>query len=791
MTKTVLSHGWTVRQVLPPNFPRSQVVALRSIPAQVPGHVHLDLERAGVIASPFQECHEAGLNWVDEADWLYECKFDWEPKEDGPRQVLNFLGVDTVCEIKLNGEPIGSHDNFFMSFEIDVTGKLLPQNLLEVHLFSAVKVGEQRRREYFEKHGLAWGTELFEESAFVRKPLYMFGWDWGPRLVSCGIWKPVELLEFSSRITEFTIGQQHLVGNRFRLNASAKVEGVGEPIFTYNGEQVGTEWEVEGPLWWPNSEGEQPMQTVTATLPNGHSISKRIGLRTIELRRESDDIGTSFEFKVNGQGIWCRGANWIPHDSFPSRISDEDYRQALEKYATLGMNMIRVWGGGLYEIDAFYEACDELGLLVWQDFPYACGYTPDDDEHQKVALNEATYQIARLNHHPSLAIWCGNNENRALHYGKWAKNGPERLFGEKLYDETLKSAVETADPGRPYIESSPLLVPNMPGVEDATRYSDDHFWEVWHGKGDWTNYAASTTRFASEFGFASSCSLECWKTVSSRTLTPTDHAVRWHDKTRKPWETFKKLIELHYPEAEDLESWVYFSQLNQRDAMRAAIEHYRTQPGCRGALIWQANDCWPAQSWSLEDYSRVLKPAGFELARLYAPLLAVGKLRQNGLEVGVVNHGANAQNAVLCVTGYGIDGSLASHHERTISAATDALEQSSFGEIEGEFFQITLRSQGSSDSWIFRKEPKDYNLPADPLKAQLVGNTLTLTPTGLVLDLIVWDEADPHSLADSITGLTGFKAFSGVQPITFLVKGKIGHLIARSLAGLHPIVFEP
>lgn len=566
------------------------------LPAVVPGHVHLDLVENGIIRHPFEEMAELGCQWVDETDWTYKTSFRWAPRNAGDRSVIKFEGLDTVCKVLLNGELIGRQDNMFVPLEVDVTGKLKEgANELVVEFVSAVTVGRERRAAYFEKEGLATDTANFEERAFVRKAQFMSGWDWGPRLVSCGIWKPVNLLE------------------------------------------------------GPASDFEMPGQPAVC--------------RT-QLKRAPDEFGESFEFVVDGQPFWARGANWIPLHSFPSiqfrPLVDGKHgdgtpslRTLLETCKAMNFNMLRVWGGGLYESDEFYDLCDELGILVWQDFPFACSYYPDDDEAANVIRAEATYHVKRLRHHPCLAIWCGNNENRTMRESRWggADKQPARFQGERLWTEICRQVVEEHDPGRPYIETSPIGSP--PGEEhsNAGGYGDSHFWDVWHGRGDWGYYKDSTARFSSEFGFPSACGHRTWAAALvapgpavDDPISPSDPVVRWHDKTGRPFEYLNGLISMHYPEPKTLEEHIYFSQLNQRDAIRYAVEHYRRSEFCKGTLIWQINDCWPVQSWALIDSLGDWKAAAYELVHLYYDVLACLHVNGSEAEVWLIND-SNSESA--------------------------------------------------------------------------------------------------------------------------------------------------
>jgi beta-mannosidase len=461
MKRTALSEGW--RFSLAPEevgHHRPQLQPVGWMPAQVPGGVHLDLVENGVIAHPFSRRYEIGAQWVDEAAWIYETAFEWAPSGDLARRVLVFEGLDTIASIKLNDVELGRVDNMHVPSEFDVTEALVAgRNVLQIRFESAVRTGGARRRKWFDDQGKPQDFVHFDERAFVRKPGYMSGWDWGPRLVGAGIFRDVFLLEYANRITDLEVRIEpgddgiYMVAVRaateFPEDVTLSIElGAGASLMA-NGEGSGTaEWFVKGGLWWPRGMGSQTLHKVIASLPSGDRVEKQIGLRTIRLVREPDAHGESFEFQVNGRPFWARGANWIPNDSFPGQIRDKEIRDQVERFAALNMNMLRVWGGGFYESEEFYDACDAQGVLVWQDFSYACMYYPDDLRWQEVARKEASFQVRRLRHRASLALWCGNNENLVMWQSKWGGVGqqPDRYYGSNIYDIVLPKVVSELDP---------------------------------------------------------------------------------------------------------------------------------------------------------------------------------------------------------------------------------------------------------------------------------------------------------------------------------------------------------
>ena len=685
---TYISSGWEFAQK---GWDKTiGTVKVPWLPAQVPGHVHLDLMANGVIDDPHKLMNEVGVQWIDQADWTYRTTFCWEQKNDLPKRVLRFDGLDTVCDVFLNDEHIAFHDNMFVPLEIDVSALLKPgANDLRVEFKSAIRIGEARRAEYFESNGLKDTVARFEERAFVRKAQYMYGWDWGPRLVSCGIWQPVALLEFAARVTDVHVSQKHHKNGTVSLSIHTEFDGTGfVPMHQLIGDDE-EEWfgdgtyEVKKPTLW---EIDEPTRhTIVTALVSEKAAAKlknktlgevlfdavdvahkKFGFVDAKLLRQKDKFGESFEFEVNGKKIWARGANWIPDHSFPSLVDRERLRDRLEKSKDMGFNMLRVWGGGLYESEDFYDLCDEIGILVWQDFPFACNYYPDDEPWQAIIREEAAVNIKRIRHHPSLILWCGNNENLEMYENQWggADVQPPRYYGANHYDHVLPKIVEALDPGRSYIATSPIGTPPEEKVVDAKRrgpnadwYGDQHNWDVWHGRGDWRNYTESNGRFSSEYGFASSCSLYAWRHAAgvNGDRDVRDATVVWHDKTTKGTDTFIGFVELHYPVSATLEDWVYYSQLNQRDALRHGIEHYRRSEFCKGSLIWQLNDCWPVQSWAIMDSEGRYKALGYELRRLYADDLFSFVRKGEKVEIWAINDGTEETEGEVEVTAHDLD----------------------------------------------------------------------------------------------------------------------------------------
>ncbi len=748
MQTRLLDHGWTLsRRGAEPPCHRPQITDLGTVQGHVPGAVHRDLHLAGVIPDPMQARYEYGVQWVDESDWTYSTEFEWQD-HGYSESVLQFDGLDTIARVYLNDHLILSSDNFFLSHEVNVRALLKPgQNTLRVELDSAVHVGLSRRSDYFAKNGIPESVIWFDERAFVRKPGYASGWDWGPRLVGAGIHRPIRLVEFYQRVQGLDL-EIIPEGGIFRViarspGAELKLELSGDAEILSSEIRPGlAEWHIDRGLWWPHGMGEQILHQVTARVGD-HEISKKFGLKTIELRRDRDAVGESFEFWVNHVPVWARGANWIPNDSFIGCINQEEMQAQIRRYPALGFNMLRVWGGGQYESEEFYDVCDELGILVWQDFPYACMYYPDDEHYQAVAEAEAREQIRRLRHRACLALWCGNNENLTMWQGRWGDQGHyvDRYYGENIYEGALRRALAAEGPHHPYIPSSPIgSDPDAPKPEcNMGRWGDSHYWDVWHGRGDWIHYQDSDTRFSSEFGFASACTPEAWQQVADNalSLSPSHPTVRSHDKTAKGEEKFFGMVEIHYPKSETLEDWIYYSQLNQRDALRYGIEHFRRKEFCRGTLIWQINDCWPVQSWAVEDYTRQFKPAGFELARLYRDVMVS------------IDHRPGEATAKVYVCNASREDQACTLEIQSVRTADASAGPSETVELELEPMSVVLATVltapfaltesatrlrlNQDDRWMLWDHPKNMKLAPPAVSVQ--GGKLTVT--GLLVDGIL------------------------------------------------------
>lgn len=822
---TPISTGWEFIETTRKDLPElTQAGKVDWLPAQVPGYVHLDLVRNGVIEHPFYRMAEAGCQWVDDTGWIYRTTFEFEASDEFPVRQLFFECLDTVCTVFLNGTKIASHDNAFLPLTVDVSEVLIEgENSLVVEFQSAVKVGTERMMAYFAKEGMEYPRANFYDRSFVRKPQYMFGWDWGPRLASCGIAGVVSLVERAAvtQIVDVWQRQEHLADGSVQVSVTVetdrelgdlKLEGSfwdDAEFWSLDFESTGTVHRasvvVADPVLWTVFDSEPHLYDLSVELYTADeefvdSREIRVGLRTIELVRESDEIGESFSFKLNGESLYALGANWIPDHSFPCTVTRSQVREKIEAAKDMGMNMLRVWGGGLMESEDFYDACDEVGILVWQDFPYGCAYYPDDAEHQAVARKEAEFHIKRLRNRASLALWCGNNENHTMFDSPWGgvESNPPRYYGEHLYHGALQTACDELDPDHAYVASSPFGKDESKATEGGVDHfnhnmgfvGDSHYWDVWHGRGDWKFYKDSNARFSSEFGFASAPSMEVFEEfISRKAFLPFSDEVNWHNKTRKPIAVFMDMVHLHYPQIETVEDLVYCTQLNQRDAMRFGIEHWRTSNFCMGALIWQLNDCWPVQSWALMDSFGHWKAAAYELRRLFSGNLI--SLRVEGDTVSVLDtHHNEAEywDQTIRVVAYDLrTGEVlreAEFAQQDMGDGTAVIGSLSTKGLDPGSTLIVAEDPVDDEvlAWQLLGEPKDFvGTICGVTVARLDDNLVMVRTDGPVVDLWLREPENGTQF--------GYNFLTSGQASTWLIEtdGPVESLVARSILGYHSV----
>lgn len=623
--------------------------SLESVDMQIPGTVLSGLLAAGKIKDPFYRTNEDATRALFWKDYVFTRTFDVDEELLAQQHiVLVCEGLDTLAEISINGTFLAKTDNMHRTWKFQAKKLLHPgKNEIQIVFRSVLRFIEDYPYEAHKKiNYIPCGS--MKGNQLLRKAHSMFGWDWGPQTIDAGIFRDIYLQGYShARIEDIRIHQQHAknVSVQTSITLSESVpgqklcvglseDGADKPLQTKlcktNADGVAAvDFVIENPkLWWPNDYGDQPLYIVRTTLldedgTNLESITRRIGLRTLTISQEKDEWGNEFAFCVNGVKIFTRGGNYIPDDCLYTRITEKKLDYILESCRRAHFNCVRVWGGGYYPSDAFYDLCDEKGLIVWQDLMYACNVYDVTDAFAENCRQETYDNVRRLRHHASLGLWCGNNEIESAwdHWGDFQKETPYlRADYIRLFEEVLPKAVQEADGETFYWHSSPSSGGCFDNPDDANR-GDTHYWDVWHGQKPFTDYRKYFFRFCSEFGFQS---FPCAKTVNSFTLEDDRNIFsRVMESHQKNDAANGKMLyylseNLRYPK--DLTHLLYASQVLQGMAIKYGVDHWRRNRGrCMGTLYWQINDDWPAPSWSSIDYFGRWKALHYMAQKFYAP----------------------------------------------------------------------------------------------------------------------------------------------------------------------------
>ncbi|MEV4755350.1 glycoside hydrolase family 2 TIM barrel-domain containing protein [Micromonospora sp. NPDC049559] len=655
MTIQTLHDGWYLRAVPGPQVP-AEIAEVR-VPATVPGCVHTDLLAAGLIPDPYLDDNETGLAWIGRTDWVYETTFEWDGGED-PRVDLVCAGLDTVATVLLNDVEVGRTANMHRGYRFDVRDLLrVGENVLRVRFESAYRYAEAQRTRLGELP-----NAYPEPFAFIRKMACNFGWDWGPTLVTAGIWQEIGLHSWGvARLASVrplvTVAdgagrvEVHVEVERASdepLTVHATVDGVRAEAVLAPGERTAvlTATVASPRLWWPRGYGEQPLYPLDVALqgPDGavrDTWSRRIGFRSVRLDSGADEHGSAFTIVVNDLPIFARGVNWIPDDAFPTRVDRPRYARRFAQAVEANVNLLRVWGGGRYESEDFYELADELGLLVMQDFLFACAAYPEEEPFASEVAAEATEQVTRLASHPSLVMWTGNNENIwGWHDWGWQEQLGDRTWGAGYYHEVLPGIVGALDPTRPYWPGSPWSGSPDRHPNDPS-YGSMHIWDVWN-RVDYVHYRDYVPRFVAEFGYqAPPAYATLRRALSDESLAHDSPGMAHHQKASDGDAKLRRGLDAHLPAPRDFDDWHYLTQVNQARAIALGIEHFRShRPVCMGAIVWQLNDCWPVTSWSAVDGDGRRKPLWYALRRVFADRLLTVQPRDGGLAVVAVNETA-------------------------------------------------------------------------------------------------------------------------------------------------------
>ena len=714
-------------------------------PATVPGTIHLDLFNNKLIENPFHADNEKQLKWVSEKTWMYETNFNLD-KEQLQFQRINliFEGLDTYTKVIFNNDTILETDNMFLKYEIEISKKTkIGENSLKIiFLPSKEKAKNSAKQLSYQLPG--------EERVFARKAQYNFGWDWAPELITCGIWKNCNILfENDSKIIDVQFIQNELkkeeAKTQFKItldnfNKSEKYNvelQLSGKNFTFNSTaQLPTSdnsiifsASIANPqIWWCNEKGEQNFYLAKVSLKKGDKIIQeknlRIGLREIELCKEKDSFGNEFSFKLNNEKIFIKGANLVPLDVFLPIIKPEEYKKLIQ-YAVDGhFNMIRVWGGGIYEDDKLYNLCDEKGILVWQDFIFACGMYPGDTSFLRSIENEIEQQVIRLRNHPCLAMWCGNNENIEGWYNwGWQKQFQYSMQDsteiiknyQKLFEKLIPNKLKKLDPNRAYHPSSPS---NGWGRKESYLKDDVHYWGVWWGMEPFESYEKNTGRFVSEYGFQSLPSYQNLKKfIPKKDLSLDSESMKTHQKHPTGFQTISEYISRYYPIPKNVEDYSFISQLLQADAMEMAIHaHRKKMPYCMGSLFWQFNDCWPSISWSCIDHYGEAKASYFRIKESFKNTILHLEKNKNNIVFYAINETYENLNSILKIEILNFKGEVLKKYSSTVSLAKNT--SNSIYQIALEDLPKNTDDYFIKSTLVFKEKVLDidyyyFNLPKD------------------------------------------------------------------------------
>lgn len=755
----VLDKGWEF----------SQAGSNEWMSARVPGTVHQDLLDHGRLPDPFYGMNEQKVQWVEKEDWLYRTVFTVTADQlKSDAAWLTFEGLDTYADVYLNGSLLLKADNMFVGHKLAVKDVLREgENRLMIRFRSPV-----------EETAPQWDTDGFNYpadndhsekrmSVYTRKAPYSYGWDWGIRLATSGIWRPVKLTFCNgAAIDDFFVRQQEVteqvakVDNQLEINnvTTTPKEAQVKVVYAY-GEQADTltrtvvlqpgknslsmpAWIEKPHLWMPNGWGDPVLYTFTATVSvDGKEVASReeaIGLRSIRVVMEDDKDGKSFYFEVNGKPMFAKGSNYIPGDALLPNMTGERYARLFEDIRAANMNMVRVWGGGIYEDDRFYEEADRNGILVWQDFIFACTTYPHDPTFLKRVSEEAVYNMRRLRNHASLAMWCGNNEiYEGMRYWGWKDKYSPVVWKEMtegydvLFRQLLPELVEANDPGRFYMHGSPYEA-NW-GRPESWKIADSHNWGTWYGQKPFESLDTEIPRFMSEYGFQAFPEMKTIRMFAS----PEDYelespVMNAHQKASIGNFLIKKTMVLYYKVPEKFEDLIYAGLILQGQGMRHGIEaHRRHRPYCMGSLPWQLNDSWPVVSWSSIDYYGNWKAMHYQIRRAFAPVLVNAIKEGNNLSYYIMSDRLTDEELTLNLELMDFNGKVYRKQkvDGLLPANTSKLfyqepvEQALAGRDSATtFMHMVVKSKKGevlSDEIYYFAHPKDQFLPKTPLHWQV------------------------------------------------------------------------
>lgn len=765
-----LHHGWTLHP-LAGEVPET-VLQAGPVPAQVPGSVHTDLLDARLIPDPYVAQHEADLRWVHRSAWEYRTRLDLAPAAAGERVDLQFDGLDTVATVRLDGALLGRTENMHRAHRFDLTHLLAarvdgPADLV-VRLDSALEHAEAVEKDI----GARPRTYDHPYNA-VRKMACSFGWDWGPDLQTAGIWRPVTVQRWRTARLATVRPLATLEASTGRLRVHVEVERSGLEV----ADELLLRLDVPGvetvtvrlppsatttvvdltvpdaPVWWPRGYGDQPLVDAVVELhtTQGRALDEhrfRTGFRSVRLEETPDEFGTGFVLVVNDTPLFVRGLNWIPRDHLLTRLDADRYADALDDAVDANANLLRVWGGGIWESDDFYRLCDERGLLVWQDVPLACAAYAEEDPVRHEVVAEVRQNVTRLAHHPALAVWNGGNENLQGHedWG-WKETLGSSTWGAGYYHEVFPALFAELDGTRPYQPGSPSSPTQPAGLHpNHPDHGTNHEWDVWNTLG-WPHYRDRVPRFCAEYGYQAPPTLATIaEFLPADQRSPTSPAFLAHQKALDGNGKLDRGMAPHTGVPTGFEDWVWAAQLNQARAVACAVEHHRSWwPRTAGSIYWQLDDCWPVTSWAVVDGSGRRKPAFHTLRRAFAPRMLTVQPREGVPHVVLVNDTARTWSARVLVRRTDLAGTELSRAAFDVSVPPRTVHTAALPEVGAGDEPVVVDVDGLRAVHL---DTPDKDLPWDP---EPLRSSVTAVPGGYAVTVQARSFArDVTLLADGV-----------------------------------------
>ena len=741
--------------------------------ASVPGNVFTDLLDNKIIENPFIKNNEEKVQWVSDSTWVYKTTFQLDEKTLSKKHIeLNFEGLDTYAKVYLNDSLLLTTNNAFREFLVEIKSIAKVKNVLKI-VFESNSIAEVKGKKKLD-YELPEGNRIF-----TRKAQFQYGWDWGPKLNTSGIWKDIYIKAWDVlKIEEIYVKQLHLSDSLATLSANININTIENTnLFVdiiLNDTKIATHaidvefdkktynilFGITNPkLWWPHNLGEPYLYNFKIVVKKGNTIldtySIKKGLRTIELVTEKDAIGESFYFKVNRLPVYAKGANYIPQNSFQNKVTDQHYEKLLSNVVEANMNMLRVWGGGIYENDIFYDLCDKKGILVWQDFMFACAMYPGDDAFLANVEMEAEQQVKRLRNHASIALWAGNNEN-SEGWKRWGwQDGKTEVQKKEIWDNYLavfdtilpnivKELSETS-----YWESSPKF---GRGNSNYKKEGDAHDWWVWHDGYPFEHFEENVPRFMSEFGFQSFPSFETLNYINQQdSVDIHTSAIKSHQKHVRGFQLIEEYMKRDYPVPTSDEDYVYISQLLQAKGITMGIEaQRRAKPYNMGSLFWQLNDCWPSISWSSIDYFGNWKALHYKAKKSFENVLVTSIVKENMIDTYIVNDNFENKKGELTLKYIDFRGKILWSDTFDVNVEANTSEQYhnlSLGDFQKNNLVFIAEFNGHY-STLYLDKPKNLELLKGEIQKTITkidhGFSITLKSTVLQKDVFLFTKEKGH-----------------------------------------------